>query len=110
MGRLLRFPVFDGPMLQRLLPVLYALEFLIAIIAVYSVWGELGGQDSLDSVPWFWKAGVGFGAATAVVRLTAAIGLAGPAARWRISVWILVLAGLAICAGVASYYYQVNDQ
>jgi hypothetical protein len=96
------------PVLQRLFPVLYALEFLIALIAVYTVWGELGGQDYLDYMPWYWKAGIGFGAAAAVVRLTAAIEVAGPSARFRITLWALVLACLAICAGLATYYYQLN--
>ena len=35
-------------MLQRLLHVLYAIEFLIALIAVYTVWGQVGGQNHLD--------------------------------------------------------------
>ena len=92
-------------MLHRLLPVLYALEFLIALIAVYTVWGELGGQDALDYMPWYWKAGVGFGTAAAAIRFTAAI--AGAAPR-RITIWALVLAGLAVGAGLVTYYYQVN--
>ena len=98
-------------MLQRLLPVLYALEFLIALIAVYTVWGEIGGLDYLDYVPWYWKAGIGFGTAAAIVKLTIAIAIerAGPSARWRITVWALVLAGLAICAGLLTYYYYLNE-
>jgi hypothetical protein len=97
------------PVLQRLLPVLYALEFLITLIAVYTVWGELGGQDYLDYMPWYWKAGIGFCAAAAVVKLTAAIGWGGPSGRRRITIWTLVLAGLGIGAGLVTYYYQVNE-
>jgi len=96
-------------MLQRLLPVLHAIEFLITLIAVYTVWGELGGQDTLDYMPWYWKAGIGFGTAAGVVRLTAAVERAGPSVRRRITLWVLVLAGLGICAGLATYYYQVNE-
>jgi hypothetical protein len=91
------------PVLQRLLPVLYALEFLIALIAVYTVWGELGGQDYLDYMPWYWKAGIGFCTAAAVVKLTAAI-----AAKRRITIWAIVLASLGIGAGIVTYYYQLN--
>lgn len=96
-------------MLRRLLPVLYAIEFFLSLIAVYSVWGELGGQDYLDYMPWYWKAGIGFGTAAAVVRLTAAFQLAGASARWRITIWVLILAAFGICAGLVTYYYQVNE-
>ena len=96
-------------MLQRLLPVLYAIEFLLTLIAVYTVWGELGGQDYLDYMPWYWKAGIGFTTAVAAVRLTAGIAVAGPASRRRITLWVLLLAVLAICAGLVTYYYQVNE-
>ena len=96
-------------MLQRLLPVLYAIEFLIALVAVYTVWSELGGQDYLDYIPWYWKAGIGFGTAATVLSLTSAIGFASPSARRRITIRVMVLVSLAIVAGLITYYYQVNE-
>jgi len=96
-------------MRQRLLPVLYALEFLIALIAAYTVWGEVGGQNHLDYMAWYWKAGIGFGTAVALVRLTAAVAEPGPSARWRIAMWLLVMAGLVICAGLVTFYYHLNE-
>ena len=56
-------------------------------------------------MPWYWKAGIGFGAALAVVRLTTAM---GSAVRWRMAAWAATLALLAIAAGLSSYYYIVN--
>jgi hypothetical protein len=96
-------------MLQRLLPVLYALEFLITLIAVYTVWGEVGGQNHLDYMPWYWKAGIGFATASAVVQLTTALARTDSSARWRIVTWTLVLAGLALCAGLVTFYYHLNE-
>ncbi len=93
----------------RLLPVLYALEFLIALIAVYTVWGQVGGQNHLDYMAWYWKAGIGFAMAAAVIRLTVAITSDSPHARRRITLWTLVLFGLAICAGLVTYYYHLNE-
>ena len=59
-------------MLERLLHVLYAIEFLIALIAVYTVWSEVGGQGHLDYMAWYWKAAIGPPAAYGVIRLTQA--------------------------------------
>jgi glucan phosphoethanolaminetransferase (alkaline phosphatase superfamily) len=96
-------------MLRRLLPVLYGLEFLIALIAVFTVWEEVGGQNHLDYMAWYWKGGIGIGAAATIVLLTAACASTAPSRRWRISVCALVLAILAISAGVITYYYHVNE-
>lgn len=59
-------------MLERLLHVLYAIEFLIALIAVYTVWSEVGGQGHLDYMAWYWKAAMGPPAAYGIIRLTQA--------------------------------------
>lgn len=93
-------------MIQRLLPVLYALEFLLTLIAVYTVWGEVAGPDYLDSIPWYWRAAIGFATAGAAVRLTIAT---ARSARPRVAIWALVLASLALGAGVLTYYYYVNE-
>ena len=83
-----------GMMLRRLLPVLYAIEFLIALIAVYTVWSEVGGQDTSTTWRGIGKPAIGIRPAAAVVRLTAAIATAGASRRWRITIWALVLAAL----------------
>jgi hypothetical protein len=96
-------------MFQRLLHILYAIEFLIALIAVYTVWREVGGQVHLDYMAWYWKAAIGVPAAIAAVRLTMAMASHGPL-RWRaVVMWIAVLLSLMICAGVVTYYYHLNE-
>jgi hypothetical protein len=96
-------------MFQRLLHVLYAIEFLLALLAVYTVWGEVGGQIHLDDMAWYWKAVVGFPAAFATVRLTLALASDSPKRRRRVIAWILVLVLLAVCAGLLTYYYYLNE-
>ena len=96
-------------MLQRLLPVLYALEFLLTLIAVYTVWGEVGGQNHLDYMPWYWKAGIGFGTAFAVIPLTTAIASDHPSSRRRTIAWTLVLFSLGLSAGLVTFYYHLNE-
>src|SRR5579863_46738 len=96
-------------MFQRLLHVLYAIEFLIALVAVFTVWSEVGGQGHLDYMDWYWKAAIGFPAAFAVVKLTVALASDSPRRRWRVMVWIVVLVLLSVGAGAVTYYYHLNE-
>jgi hypothetical protein len=96
-------------MFQRVLHVLYAIEFLIALVAVYTVWSQVGGQGHLDYMAWFWKAGIGFAAAYGTVRLTMTMASNGPDRRRRMIGWVLVLATLTVCAGLVTYYYHFNE-
>jgi len=48
----------------------YATQFLIAVIAIYVLWSQVGGQSHLDLMPWYVKLGLGAGAALAVVKAT----------------------------------------
>lgn len=93
----------------RLLAVLYAIEFLLALLAVYTVWGDVGGQNHLEFMAWYWKAAIGFAMAAGTVRLTVAAASDSPGARRRITLWTLALAVLAICAGLLSYYYHLIE-
>jgi hypothetical protein len=55
------------------MPVLrlaYATQFLIAIIAIFILWSEVGGQGHLDLLPWYIKLVLGSSAAFAFVRAT----------------------------------------
>ena len=96
-------------MFQRLLQVLYALEFLLALVAVYTVWREVGGQGHLDYMAWYWKLGIGVPAAFAIVKLTVAWHQEGSARRRRVAAWGLSLLLLAVCAGLVTYYYHLNE-
>ncbi len=96
-------------MFQRLLHVLYAIEFLIALIAVYTVWREVGGQVHLDYMAWYWKAALGIPAAVAAVQLTRAMAANGTARVRRMVMWSAILVSLTICAGVVTYYYHLNE-
>jgi hypothetical protein len=93
-------------MFQRLLQVLYVIEFLIALIAVYTVWREIGGSGHLDYMPWYWKALIGFPAAYVTVRITKSI-VAGD--TWRMTMWILALTALGATAGILTYYTHLNE-
>ena len=96
-------------MFQRLLHVLYAVEFLLALVAIFAVWREVGGQGHLDYMAWYWKVGIGFPAAYAVVRLTISCSLEGPALKRRLIGWGVLLVLLGVIAGMVTYYYHLNE-
>jgi hypothetical protein len=96
-------------MFHRLLQVLYAIEFLIALIAVYTVWREVGGAGHLDYMQWYWKAIVGIPAAYAAVRLTVALASTGPGRTRQLLFWLGFLAALAVSAGALTYYTHLHE-
>src|SRR5215471_20489284 len=91
-----------------ILRLAYATQFLIALIAVYVLWSQVGGQAHLDLLPWTVKLGLGTAAAYGIVRATAAsVGgdRAWPPQTLR---WLaFTLAVLGAC-GFATYYAHMN--
>ena len=90
-----------------LLRLAYTTQFLIALIAVFVLWSQVGGQSHLDLLPWHVKLALGAGAAFCAVKATAAA--VGGEAPWngRTLKWLgLALVLLAAC-GFASYYAHV---
>jgi hypothetical protein len=87
-----------------LLRLAYSALFLIALIAVYVTWSEVGGASHLELLPWYIKMGLGAATALAVVRTTAcAVG--GERAWNGQSVrWLGMVLVLATACGLSSYY------
>ena len=93
-----------------LLRLAYTTQFLIALIAVFVLWSEVGGQSHLDLMPWYLKLGLGGGAAFATVKATvAAVGREKP---WngRCLRWLGVTIALLVGCGLASYYAHLNEE
>src|SRR4051794_36630400 len=93
-----------------ILRLAYASQFLIALIAVFTLWSEVGGQSHLDLMPWYLKLGLGAGAALAVVNATRAA-VDGPRG-WNAGSlkWFGILLALLIGCGLASYYFHVYGE
>jgi hypothetical protein len=91
------------------LRLLYAIEFLIALIATYTVWSQVGGQGHLDIMVWYWKLLLGVGVAYATVKATAAA-VTGPR-TWnaRTLRWVSIIVALGLACGAVTYYYHVNE-
>ena len=94
--------------LMPILRLAYSTQFLIALMAVFVTWSQVGGQSHLDLLPWSVKLALGLAAAYGVVRATAA-SVAGDRA-WNSHTlrWLgLTLAVLFAC-GFATYYAHMN--
>lgn len=92
------------PMMEeRLLRVVYAIEFLMALAAALAFWNYVGGPTHLDYVPWYWKGLLSLGVALCVVRVTVA------ATRLAAVKWLVILTLLAVGCGLLSYYAHINE-
>jgi hypothetical protein len=93
-----------------ILRLAYTTQFLLALIAVFFVWEEVGGSYHLDLMPWWLKLGLGTGVAYAAVRATAA-SVAGEAAWNRATLrWCATMLALAIGCAVANYYCNLYGE
>jgi glucan phosphoethanolaminetransferase (alkaline phosphatase superfamily) len=92
--------------MERPLRIAYAIEFLLALIACFECWSQIGGQAPLDLMPWWLKLLFAAGFAAVVVRLTVVTVQnhsfpSVPVVRWGVALILL----LAIIAVTTYYYY-----
>ncbi len=93
-----------------ILRLAYTTLFLLALLAVFEIWSQVGGQSHLDLMPWYLKLGLGAGAAFSIVKATSAAvsherGWNGQTLRWT-GILLILLIG----CGLASYYYHVYGE
>jgi hypothetical protein len=93
-----------------ILRLAYATQFLIAVIAVFVLWSEVGGQTHLDLMPWYLKLGLGGGAAFAAVKATAAAVSGQTAWNGGTLKWLGILLVLLIGCGLTSYFVHLYGE
>ena len=92
-----------------MLRLAYVAEFLLALVAIFTVWSQVGGQGHLDLMPWYTKMVL-----TASLGLATVSGTASAVAHERawnaktITCLLLVLL-LAVAMGVVTYYYHLHE-
>jgi hypothetical protein len=98
------------PHSMPILRLAYTTLFLIALLAVFFAWSEVGGQSHLDLMPWYLKLILGSGAAFAIVRATSAAVSHDRAWNGQTLRWFGILLILLIGCGLASYYAHLYDE
>lgn len=95
-------------MTPKLLRLAYLSEFFVAVVAIFTAWSEIGGQATLDVMPWAWKCGLGIGLSAASVCYTAA--LVSHDSIWdkRVSKWLALLIVLLLGMGAVTYFYAMQ--
>jgi hypothetical protein len=91
-----------------ILRLAYITQFLIALIAVFVLWSQVGGQGHLDLMPWHLKLALGAGAAFAVVKATSAAVSHEHAWNSGTLKWLGIVVALLVGCGLASYYCHLN--
>jgi hypothetical protein len=107
-------PVPEGPGALVFAPswlrLAYAVEFLVALVAILNVWSEVGGQGHLDLMPWYIKLACIVGLAWCCVRFTA--GLVEQSKVWtlRTIAWFAGILLVGIAMGGITYYYHLHEE
>jgi hypothetical protein len=93
-----------------ILRLAYTTQFLLALLAIFFLWSEVGGQSHLDLMPWYLKLGLGIGAAFASVKATMAAVSHERAWNGQTLRWTGILLILLIGCGLASYYVHLYGE
>ena len=93
-----------------LLRLAYVAQFLLALIAVWTVWSQVGGQGHLDLMPWYAKLVLSVALSWVIVLATMAAVAEDRA--WNKRVLLYLVIGLWIAAGMAAitYYYHLQEE
>lgn len=89
--------------------IAYAIEFLVASIAIYTAWSQIGGQGHLDLMPWYWKFLCGFALASTTVGFTAASVLHDHFWNHKSLVWLVASLALVALMGALTYHYHLLE-
>ncbi len=88
----------------------YALEFLIALIAIISLWSEIGGEGHLDLMPWYTKLVCILGLDWCCVRFTAGLWNSKKFGRGARYAGSRASCCFAIAMGGITYYYHLHEE
>jgi heme/copper-type cytochrome/quinol oxidase subunit 3 len=93
----------------RYLRIAYIIQFVVTLMAVFSVWGQVGGQGHLDLMPWYSKLLLSVALSLATVKATAAAVRRDRIWNPRTSWWLAAALALIATMGVLTYYEHLHE-
>lgn len=98
------------PVPFSMLRIAYVCEFLLALLTISVAWGQMGGQDHLDLMPWYDKFVLMFALALTIVLATVAA--VSRERAWNgTAIVCVILALLLMCVmGAVTYYYHLHEE
>jgi len=99
-------PVWSCPSWLRLA---YAFEFLLALIAVFTLWSQVGGQGHLDMLPWYTKLILVLTFSWCCVRFTAAVVEHQQPWNRNSMFWMLGMIVVGMVMGGITFYYHLHE-
>lgn len=93
---------------DKLLRVAYALEFLVAIVAIFTGWSEIGGQAALDLMHPGFKFAFSLLLALCLVGYTAAVVSGDSWWTMRSARWFTGILLLLAAMSVVTYFYALQ--
>ena len=100
----------EWPVLNRAwLRMAYIFEFWIALVAIFTVWSQVGGQGHLDLIAWYIKLACSLTLAWSTVRMTS--GIVENARAWnRATVrWFVAVVVIATLIAGITYWYHLHE-
>ena len=93
----------------KLLRLAYAFEYLLALVAIFTAWSEIGGQAALDLMNWGYKLGFSLALAWAIVAYTSAIVSSESVWTLRSARWLTVILLIVAAMGIVTYFYALQE-
>ena len=87
----------------------YACEFLLAVVTVFTLWSQVGGQGHLDLMAWYWKLALGGGLSAAIVCLTATLVREPRVISRGAILWVAIVVLIAAAMAAVTVYYHLHE-
>ena len=97
---------------SRYLRIAYAIQFTVTLMAIFEVWGQVGGQGHLDLIPWYSKLLLSAALSLAGVKATAAAVQSDRfwSARWWLAAVLALISTMAILTWYAHLHEPAEDE